>query len=676
VALEVLIGGVTRQPLANSLNITLRTDGRSTCEFTVVGGTQPVPGKEVSVFVDGTREFGGTLEEVRRFNFDNVTAGTVAYGCSAASWEQRLDQRRVIPATSVSEPSTTFRSWSGTCNTSATTVTWVSGDLFDKNLIGTKIVINSVTYTVAGVTSTTSLTLATSAGSQSGVAWSWTPTAGNIVRSIATNWTDGENLIFDTIEDGPTLDKRVYNYETVSEILDELAERATKVWYLSPELELFFTDRATVAAPTDITTANALRENCEVRATRENKVNHSCRRISWASYPLTTNTFVGDGSTKVWYLETAPQGIATITHHTTEGVRESTFGVRGVDTGKDFYWSYGERKISQDASLSVAVTAATDAIPIEITTASAHGLADGHLVNIVNVLGNTAANGLWRVTVTGALTLKLDGSNGNGTYTSGGTLTANEAPASTDVLGIDYRRVGGDVMEYVDNAAITAQAAVEGTSGKYQGLEEVSDFFGQVESHAYQVALVDQLKADQSSFEFTTDVTGYRAGQLLTATNATLGLSSSLLLITDVTARDIDGQFLRYRITAVDGTRHGSWVDYFQNLAAGRVVQTPTDGGSLVSAGSGGGGAAGGSTVHNSSWTLTAASTEITGPTPTENELLYVRITQDGTGGRQITWSTSFASGTPVDINTEAGAVTLFHFVALSDSKWHYVSHR
>lgn len=71
--------------------------------------------------------------------------------------------------------------------------------------------------------------------------------------------------------------------------------------------------------------------------------------------------------------------------------------------------------------INLAVTGATNASPIVITTA-AHGLATGDVVTIASVGGNTAANGTFRVTVVSSTTFQLDGSTGNGSYTSGGTV--------------------------------------------------------------------------------------------------------------------------------------------------------------------------------------------------------------------------------------------------------------
>jgi len=72
------------------------------------------------------------------------------------------------------------------------------------------------------------------------------------------------------------------------------------------------------------------------------------------------------------------------------------------------------------------ITGATNATPIVIT-ATSHGFSNGDLVSIINVGGNLAANGVFKIanqaTNTFELTDPLTGSNiaGSGTYTSGGT---------------------------------------------------------------------------------------------------------------------------------------------------------------------------------------------------------------------------------------------------------------
>lgn len=67
-----------------------------------------------------------------------------------------------------------------------------------------------------------------------------------------------------------------------------------------------------------------------------------------------------------------------------------------------------------------AITNATNASPIVITSAN-HGLNTGTRVTISGVGGNTAANGTFNITVVNSNSFSLDGSTGNGAYTTGGT---------------------------------------------------------------------------------------------------------------------------------------------------------------------------------------------------------------------------------------------------------------
>jgi hypothetical protein len=78
-------------------------------------------------------------------------------------------------------------------------------------------------------------------------------------------------------------------------------------------------------------------------------------------------------------------------------------------------WTSGQQQTNK------TVTGATNATPISITCV-AHGYSTGDTVVLASVGGNTSANGVWEITVTGTDTFTLDGSVGNAAYTSGGTV--------------------------------------------------------------------------------------------------------------------------------------------------------------------------------------------------------------------------------------------------------------
>ena len=72
---------------------------------------------------------------------------------------------------------------------------------------------------------------------------------------------------------------------------------------------------------------------------------------------------------------------------------------------------------------SWTVTGATNASPIVITTNVANKVQTGDTVNVLGVLGNTAANGFRRVTRLTSTTFSLEGTTGSGAYVSGGVAS-------------------------------------------------------------------------------------------------------------------------------------------------------------------------------------------------------------------------------------------------------------
>lgn len=70
----------------------------------------------------------------------------------------------------------------------------------------------------------------------------------------------------------------------------------------------------------------------------------------------------------------------------------------------------------------IVVSGASNASPIELATPIPHGFETGDRVSVKGVLGNTAANGWWTITVRTPSTFTLDGSSGNGAWAGGGSI--------------------------------------------------------------------------------------------------------------------------------------------------------------------------------------------------------------------------------------------------------------
>lgn len=77
---------------------------------------------------------------------------------------------------------------------------------------------------------------------------------------------------------------------------------------------------------------------------------------------------------------------------------------------------------NETAAVTKNISSSTNASPIEVTTSANHGFTDGDRVEIVSHSTNTAANGLWTITIVSATKFTLNGSTGNGVGGATGTV--------------------------------------------------------------------------------------------------------------------------------------------------------------------------------------------------------------------------------------------------------------
>lgn len=120
---------------------------------------------------------------------------------------------------------------------------------------------------------------------------------------------------------------------------------------------------------------------------------------------------------------------------------------------------------------AVAVSAASNASPIVVTTNSAHTLSTGDVIWVSGVLGNIAANGKRTVTVIDPTHFQLNGSSGSGSYTSGGTVTPSY-PWSTWSVS----KVGGSGI--IDNVSCsTVSVPFDGLQCNFRARDQSCGFF-------------------------------------------------------------------------------------------------------------------------------------------------------------------------------------------------------
>jgi hypothetical protein len=126
------------------------------------------------------------------------------------------------------------------------------------------------------------------------------------------------------------------------------------------------------------------------------------------------------------------------------------------------FWGY----CVNDYNPILTVTSATFSNPIQVTTATPHGLVNNQQVGVYGVQGNTAANGGWTVTVINQTQFNLNGSVGNANYVSGGLVTVPASMPATPTSapagffeGASVLAVGTDGVTSAIGATLTAPSA-------------------------------------------------------------------------------------------------------------------------------------------------------------------------------------------------------------------------
>lgn len=206
--------------------------------------------------------------------------------------------------------------------------------------------------------------------------------AGTIVNDIITKYLADEGITAGTVQNGPTIKRAVFNYYPASQCLDELSELTGYQWRINPDKSLDFFDRTTNAAPWNITPDNTPIRNVRVRRNRENYRNRQHVRAGRDISVLQTREFAGDGKTKVWTVDLPIALEPTIKLN---GAAK-TVGIRGLETGFDFYWQKGEKEISQDNGAAALTSSDTLTIeyqgfyPIIVTADSPEAISDRQTV--------------------------------------------------------------------------------------------------------------------------------------------------------------------------------------------------------------------------------------------------------------------------------------------------------
>ncbi|MBX5477383.1 MAG: hypothetical protein IRZ18_09725, partial [Clostridia bacterium] len=174
-------------------------------------------------------------------------------------------------------------------------------------------------------------------------------TAGDIVRDLIAKYlgAEGVQATAESVQEGPTIHSTVLNYVPASQALDALAQAAGFTWWIGYDRVLWFCDRTAVQAPYAADNSIARRGSVTLQVTADLYRNRQYVRGGQAVTDPQTEVRVGDGSTRSFALGFPLAEEPTILVNG----QPQTVGIKGVDTGRQWFWNKGDAVITQDDSV-------------------------------------------------------------------------------------------------------------------------------------------------------------------------------------------------------------------------------------------------------------------------------------------------------------------------------------
>lgn len=171
--------------------------------------------------------------------------------------------------------------------------------------------------------------------------------AGAIARDLVAKYLAVEGVTADGVEDGPILARITFSNRPAAGCFDDLCELIGWHWNMDSRRVLHLFAEAQSFAPFDIVDGvNAAIRQLRVRESLAQYRNRQFLGGGRGITPPRTEFFNGDNARRTFTVE------YPLAHRPTVKVNgvDATVGIRGVDTGKDWYWNENETELGQDPS--------------------------------------------------------------------------------------------------------------------------------------------------------------------------------------------------------------------------------------------------------------------------------------------------------------------------------------
>lgn len=184
-------------------------------------------------------------------------------------------------------------------------------------------------------------------------------TAGSIVIDLINNYLSAEGVTFTSasIVAGATLPEVVFNYELVSKCIDAIATQTGYWWQIDNNKVLWFQPYGGLNAPFALDGTTVSQDDKLVYTNGNPQyVNRQFVTGGWDQTNTQTETRHGDGVSQAFAL--SYQVSRNLVSITLNGVAQ-TVGIKGVQTGYQWYAAEGDQTIAQDPSGTILISTDT-----------------------------------------------------------------------------------------------------------------------------------------------------------------------------------------------------------------------------------------------------------------------------------------------------------------------------
>lgn len=321
---------------------------------------------------------------------------------------------------------------------------------------------------------------------------------------VSTHLTQDGVTIAETLPDPPVFQRVVFNYSTVTECLNDLANITGYHWYVDYDRALYFGPRVSTPAGFSVTDATQTWHGLSVRRSLEEYRNTQLIAGGLAGTNPRTETLERIGRDRGGFVSLPIASQPTVVHYEVPGRFQppsnsytATVGILGVDAGKDFYWSRNSQAITADPSVEIGEFDALD------------------------------------VTYSGLIPLLV-------------------------------RSVNED--EVSSRAGVQADSGVFEHFLRDAGLDSVSAAIDRGAGFLRKFGRIQHRVMFEMDSVIHPDVTSLRTGQLIPITLARHDIDGDYL-VEGISIRDIGLEFYRYSITCASGESLGGWSEFFRKIA-------------------------------------------------------------------------------------------------------------